>query len=435
MTTRPPPRPDAHDFTLMLMTRDGGVARAAVRAGVDRIFLDLEIAGKAERQRGRNTIISGHTLADLERVRAAVPDAEVLARVNPPSAGTPGEVDAVVRAGADVVMLPYFQSSQQVAAFVAAVALDGSRVHARAAGRRRPRRARVTHPRRRARDPLRFRRRSAARCTASRAPARRPPRARAPRLADDHPLAYVHRRRHERGRARGTGRSPRRDREDPAGRRGGAGPHGGRDGARPAADTRADLASRRPGRRTRVKRALDLVLGAAALVVAAPIIAVCAMAVKLGSPGPAFYAADRIGRGERTFRQYKLRTMRVGADAAGFRTATGDPRITPIGRFLRATSLDELPQLWNVLRGDMGLVGPRPAAPAQLGDYTAEQRRIRASVRPGITGLAQVSGRSSLGNEDSVAFDLWYATHASVGTDLRILVRTAGAVLGRKGTN
>src|SRR2546425_12618292 len=106
----------------MLMTRDGGVARAAVRAGVDRVFLDLEIAGKAERQRGRNTIISGHTLADLERVRAAVPDAEVLARVNPPSAGTPGEVDAVVRAGADVVMLPYFQSSQQVAAFVAAVA-------------------------------------------------------------------------------------------------------------------------------------------------------------------------------------------------------------------------------------------------------------------------------------------------------------------------
>src|SRR5207245_2068181 len=162
LTTRPRPRPDAHDFTLMLMTRDGGVARAAVRAGVDRIFLDLEIAGKAERQRGRNTIISGHTLADLERVRAAVPDAEVLARLN------------------------------------------GSGVHPRAAGRRRPRRARVTHPRRRARDPLRFRRRSAARRTASRAPARRPPRARAPRLADDHPLAYVHRRRHERGRARGT---------------------------------------------------------------------------------------------------------------------------------------------------------------------------------------------------------------------------------------
>src|SRR5207245_6902138 len=120
LTTRP--RPDAQDFTLMLMTRDGGVARAAVRAGVDRIFLDLEIAGKAERQRGRNTIISGHTLADLERVRAAVPGAEVLARVNPPNAATRHEVDAVVRAGADVVMLPYFQSSQEVAAFVSAVA-------------------------------------------------------------------------------------------------------------------------------------------------------------------------------------------------------------------------------------------------------------------------------------------------------------------------
>ena len=105
-----------------------------------------------------------------------------------------------------------------------------------------------------------------------------------------------------------------------------------------------------------MKRALDLVVGAAALLVASPIIAVCAVAVKLGSPGPAFYSADRIGRGERTFRQYKLRTMRVGADAAGFRTATGDPRITPIGRFLRATSLDELPQLWNVLRDRKSVV-------------------------------------------------------------------------------
>lgn len=184
-----------------------------------------------------------------------------------------------------------------------------------------------------------------------------------------------------------------------------------------------------------MKRALDIVLGSAALLVAAPVIAVCGALVKLGSPGPAFYAAERIGRGERPFRQYKLRTMRVGAEAAGFRTADADPRITRIGRFLRATSLDELPQLWNVLRGDMGLVGPRPAAPAQLGDYTADQRRIRASVRPGITGLAQVSGRSSLPLEDAVAFDVWYATHASVSTDLRILARTVGAVLGRKGTN
>jgi lipopolysaccharide/colanic/teichoic acid biosynthesis glycosyltransferase len=184
-----------------------------------------------------------------------------------------------------------------------------------------------------------------------------------------------------------------------------------------------------------VKRVLDLVGGSVLLVVAAPFIAVCAIAVKLGSPGPAFYAADRIGRDERPFRQYKLRSMRIGADAAGFRTATDDPRITPVGRFVRRTSLDELPQLWNVLRGDMSLVGPRPAAPAQLGDYTAEQRRVRASVRPGLTGLAQVSGRSSLGLEQAVALDLWYAAHASAGTDLRILARTVGAVLARKGTN
>ena len=184
-----------------------------------------------------------------------------------------------------------------------------------------------------------------------------------------------------------------------------------------------------------MKRALDLVVGSVLLVVASPAIAVCAIAVKLSSRGPALYAAERIGRHERPFRQYKLRSMRIGADAGGFRTATDDPRITPIGRFLRRTSLDELPQLWNVLRGDMGLVGPRPAAPAQLADYTADQRRVRASVRPGITGLAQVSGRSSLGLEQAVAFDLWYATHASVWTDLRILARTAAAVLGRRGTN
>ena len=184
-----------------------------------------------------------------------------------------------------------------------------------------------------------------------------------------------------------------------------------------------------------MKRALDLVLGSLLLAVASPVIAACAVAVKLGSRGPALYAAERIGRDERVFRQYKLRSMRVGADAAGFRTATDDPRVTPVGRFIRRTSLDELPQLWNVVRGDMSLVGPRPAAPAQLGDYTAEQRRIRASVRPGITGLAQVSGRSSLGLEQAVTFDLWYATHASVRTDLRILLRTAAVVLGRGGTN
>lgn len=184
-----------------------------------------------------------------------------------------------------------------------------------------------------------------------------------------------------------------------------------------------------------MRRVFDLLAGSVLIVIAAPVIAACAIAVKVGSPGPAIYAADRVGRDERVFRQYKLRTMRIGADAAGFRTATDDPRITAVGRVLRRTSLDELPQLWNVLRGDMALVGPRPAAPGGLADYTVEQRRIRMRVRPGITGLAQVSGRSALPIEQAVELDLWYATHASVLTDLRILGRTARALIAGTGTN
>ena len=118
--TVPRAAPDT-DFTLMLMTRDPGIAEAASRAGVDRIFVDLEIRGKAERQKGRATIISGHTIADLDRVRAAVPEAEVLARIDPPNARTASEVDAVIGAGADVVMLPYFTAPSEVEAFVEAV--------------------------------------------------------------------------------------------------------------------------------------------------------------------------------------------------------------------------------------------------------------------------------------------------------------------------
>jgi 2-keto-3-deoxy-L-rhamnonate aldolase RhmA len=110
------------DFTLMLMTRDPGIARAAIQAGADRIFVDLEVEGKAERQKGRSTIISGHTIADLERVRAAVPGADVLARLNPPSLTTPAEVEAVLAAGADTVMLPFFRTHDEVSRFVEAVA-------------------------------------------------------------------------------------------------------------------------------------------------------------------------------------------------------------------------------------------------------------------------------------------------------------------------
>lgn len=184
-----------------------------------------------------------------------------------------------------------------------------------------------------------------------------------------------------------------------------------------------------------MKRLLDVVLGAIGLIIAAPAIAVCAIAVRLTSPGPALYRAARVGKGERIFHQYKLRTMRVGADAEGFRTVSGDPRITSVGRILRETSLDELPQLWNVVKGDMSLVGPRPAAVGQLNHYSADERRTRSRVRPGITGLAQISGRSSIGLQEATKLDLWYATHATVVTDLRILARTVAVVLRRTGTN
>ena len=181
-----------------------------------------------------------------------------------------------------------------------------------------------------------------------------------------------------------------------------------------------------------MKRALDIVLGSAALLVAAPLIAVCGALVKLGSPGPAFYGAERIGRGERPFRQYKLRTMRVGAETAGFRTADADPRITRIGRFLRATSLDELPQLINVLRGEMSLIGPRPPVPYEVQQYKEWHKR-RLEAHPGITGLWQVSGRNDLTFEEWMALDLQYVDNWSLGLDLAILLRTVPAVLGARG--
>jgi len=183
------------------------------------------------------------------------------------------------------------------------------------------------------------------------------------------------------------------------------------------------------------KRIFDFFMGVPLFLVAAPLIGVLMLGVRISSPGPALFTARRIGKNERVFTQYKLRTMAVGADQWGFRTSPGDSRITRFGRFLRVTSLDELPQLWNVLRGDMSLVGPRPAALEQLADYTPEERRIRARVTPGITGLAQVNGRSDLGLVEATDFDLWYVEHSSMALDLEILLRTIGVTLLGKGTN
>lgn len=183
------------------------------------------------------------------------------------------------------------------------------------------------------------------------------------------------------------------------------------------------------------KRLFDVALAAIALVVLSPVIVACAFVVAVTSPGPVIYSGERVGAAERRFRQLKFRTMVVDADRAGFQTADADRRVTRAGRWLRRTSLDELPQFLNVLRGDMSLVGPRPAAVPQLALYADEERRARARVRPGITGLAQVKGRSSLSVAQAIAFDLEYVRTASFALDVQIIYLTIGAVARRTGSN
>jgi len=174
-----------------------------------------------------------------------------------------------------------------------------------------------------------------------------------------------------------------------------------------------------------MKRALDVAGALALLVVASPVLAVAALAIRATMGAPVLYRQRRTGLGGRVFTLLKLRTMR---DAAGPDAA----RITRLGAWLRALSIDELPQLWNVLRGEMSLVGPRPLLPEYLERYTPEQAR-RHAVRPGITGLAQVSGRNGLSWPEKFRLDLWYVDHASLALDLRILRRTLRSVLTARG--
>jgi lipopolysaccharide/colanic/teichoic acid biosynthesis glycosyltransferase len=202
-------------------------------------------------------------------------------------------------------------------------------------------------------------------------------------------------------------------------------------------------ASARP-RPYRVKRLLDVTVAGGLLVLFSPFFAVVAALTKLGSPGPAFYVSWRMGAGEVAFPCYKFRTMVVDADVQqeeleSRNEADGclfkikdDPRITPTGRFLRRTSLDELPQLINVLRGEMSLVGPRPLPLRDVARMEPEARR-RHSVLPGITGLWQTGGRSGLTAADMMRLDLEYIRTWSLGLDLRILWRTAGVVIRGKG--
>ncbi len=202
------------------------------------------------------------------------------------------------------------------------------------------------------------------------------------------------------------------------------------------------------------KRLLDVVVAATALVALAPVFAACALAVRRGSPGPIIFRQERVGLRGQPFIFLKFRSMYHNADAAPHREyvtafirgeATqvadgtqqvyklgGDARITPAGRWLRRTSLDELPQFWSVLRGDMSLVGPRPPIPYEVAEYGPDQL-ARLAVKPGITGLWQISGRSSTTFEEMVALDLAYIRRQSLWFDLGILLRTIPAVLSTRG--
>jgi lipopolysaccharide/colanic/teichoic acid biosynthesis glycosyltransferase len=163
---------------------------------------------------------------------------------------------------------------------------------------------------------------------------------------------------------------------------------------------------------------------------AAPLLALAAVAIRLESRGPVLFRQRRVGRDGRPFDLWKLRTMVPGAQAmgAGIYVLEGDPRITRVGRLLRRYSLDELPNLANVLRGEMAIVGPRPTVQEQVDRYTDRQRR-RLEVKPGITGWAQVNGRTSLPWPERIELDVWYVEHRSALLDLRILLRTARMLL------
>jgi lipopolysaccharide/colanic/teichoic acid biosynthesis glycosyltransferase len=204
-----------------------------------------------------------------------------------------------------------------------------------------------------------------------------------------------------------------------------------------------------------LKPALDVLASAAFLVVLAPAFLAIAALVKLTSPGPVFYRQVRIGRAMKPFTMIKFRTMLPDADHAvhrefvtsfiragdrgeapgngGVFKLTDDPRVTPLGRFLRRTSLDELPQLWNVVRGDMSLVGPRPPLPYEVEQYQPWHRRRVLEAKPGVTGLWQVAGRSRTTFDEMVELDLEYARTCSFLTDLKILLATPAAIVSGKG--
>jgi lipopolysaccharide/colanic/teichoic acid biosynthesis glycosyltransferase len=206
---------------------------------------------------------------------------------------------------------------------------------------------------------------------------------------------------------------------------------------RPAAQEqqRLDVPADLPPPGKGLPRAADLVIAAIGLALISPLLALAAIAIKLESRGPVFYRQRRVGKGGELFEMFKLRTMRQGADPIGVGTAvtSDDPRVTGMGRLLRRYSLDELPNLINVLRGDMRIVGPRATLPAQVELYTPRQRR-RLDLRPGVTGWAQIHGRAGIPWEERIELDVWYVEHRSPWLDLKILAKTPAALLGGVGS-
>ena len=179
-----------------------------------------------------------------------------------------------------------------------------------------------------------------------------------------------------------------------------------------------------------IRRAFDVVVAGTALLVSAPVLAVAIVAIRLESHGHPIYRQRRVGKDGRPFDVLKLRTTVQGAEGmgAGMAVNEGDPRITRVGAILRRYSIDELPNLVNVLRGEMAIIGPRPTIPVQVEQYTPRQR-VRLALKPGITGWAQVNGRASLPWSERIELDLWYIEHRSWRLDLQILFKTAAMVL------
>jgi len=180
-----------------------------------------------------------------------------------------------------------------------------------------------------------------------------------------------------------------------------------------------------------VNRLLDVVAATLGLAIASPLLAAGAVAIKLDDGGPILFRQTRVGKDGEDFELLKLRTMVVGAEhkGAGYAIDAGDSRITRVGRILRKTSVDELPQLWNIVRAEMSLIGPRPTLRYQVEKYTVRQRR-RLEVLPGLTGWAQIHGRAMLSWAERIELDVWYVEHRSPGVDLKILLRTPLALIG-----